>query len=85
MLAMRFIAEQCAEHEPVPEFLESRDLVEMLKETLPHKPEGRDALVARLNRRHARRRCAIEPRYRTLQMPTCYKARMMPTNSTLSN
>jgi hypothetical protein len=66
MLAMLFIAEQCAEHEQIPELLAARDLVEMLKETMPRKPEGRDALVARINQRHARRRYAIESRYRTL-------------------
>jgi hypothetical protein len=38
--------------------------VEMLKETLPRKPEGREALVARINKRHARRRGAIESRFR---------------------
>jgi hypothetical protein len=36
----------------------------MLKETLPRKPEGREALVARINERHARRRGAIESRFR---------------------
>jgi hypothetical protein len=47
--------------------LTPRDIVEMLKETLPRKPEGREALVARINRRHERRRGAIESRYRTQQ------------------
>ena len=42
-----------------------RDIVEMLKETLPRKPEGREALVARINERHERRRGAIESRFRT--------------------
>ena len=42
-----------------------RDIVEMLKETLPHKPEGKEALVARINERHQRRRSAIESRIRT--------------------
>jgi hypothetical protein len=32
-----------------------------------HKPEGKDALVDRLNRRHKRRRDAIQSRFRTLQ------------------
>lgn len=67
MLAMQFIAEQRAEHQPGLELLTPRDIVEMLKETLPRKPEGRDALIARINQRHARRRGAIESRYRTQQ------------------
>jgi len=37
----------------------------MLKETLPRKPEGRDALAARINQRHERRRSAIASRFRT--------------------
>lgn len=65
MLAMLFIAEQRAVHQAGLELLTPRDIVEMLKETLPRKPEGRDALVARINQRHARRRGAIESRYRT--------------------
>jgi SRSO17 transposase len=67
MLAMLFIAEQRAVHQPGVELLTPRDIVEMLKETLPRKPEGRDALIARINQRHARRRGAIESRYRTQQ------------------
>ena len=65
MLAMLFIAEQRAAHQPGLELLTPRDIVEMLKETLPRKPDGREALVARINQRHARRRGAIESRYRT--------------------
>jgi SRSO17 transposase len=65
MLAMLFIAEQRAVHQPGLELLTPRDIVEMLKETLPHKPEGKDALVARINERHQRRRSAIESRIRT--------------------
>jgi len=65
MLAMLFIAEQRAAHQPGLALLTPRDIVEMLKETLPRKPEGRDALIARINQRHARRRGAIESRYRT--------------------
>jgi SRSO17 transposase len=67
MLAMLFIAEQRVAHQPGLELLTPRDIVEMLKETLPRKPEGRDALIARINQRHARRRGAIESRYRTQQ------------------
>jgi hypothetical protein len=67
MLAMLFIAEQRAAHQPGLELLAPRDIVEMLKDTLPRKPEGREALVARINRRHERRRGAIESRYRTQQ------------------
>jgi SRSO17 transposase len=67
MLAMLFIAEQRAAHQPGLELLTPRDIVEMLKETLPRKLEGREALIARINQRHARRRGAIESRYRTQQ------------------
>jgi len=67
MMAMLFIAEQRAAHQPGLELLTPRDIVEMLTETLPRKPEGRDALIARINQRHARRRGAIESRYRTQQ------------------
>ena len=67
MLALLFIAEQRAAHQPGLALLTPRDIVEMLKETLPRKPEGREALVARINRRHERRRGAIELRYRTQQ------------------
>jgi hypothetical protein len=42
-----------------------RDIVEMLKEALPRKPQGKDALVARINRRHERRPGAIASRFRT--------------------
>jgi len=37
----------------------------MLKETLPRKPEGKHALVARINQRHARRRSSIVARSRS--------------------
>jgi hypothetical protein len=67
MLAMRSVAEQRVEHEPGLALLTPRDIVEMLKETLPCKPEGKDALVARINQRRQRRRGAIESRFRTLQ------------------
>jgi SRSO17 transposase len=65
MLAMLFIAEQRVAHQPGLELLTPRDIVEMLKETLPRKPEGKDALIARINQRHERRRGAIESRFRT--------------------
>jgi SRSO17 transposase len=65
MLAMLFIAEQRAALQPGLDLLTPRDIVEMLKETLPRKPEGRDALVDRINQRHERRRGAIESRFRT--------------------
>ena len=41
MLAMLFIAEQRAAHQPGLALLTPRDIVEMLKETLPRKPEGK--------------------------------------------
>ena len=64
MLAMLFIAEQRVAHQPGLALLTPRDIVEMLKETLPRKPDGKDALVARINQRHERRRGAIESRFR---------------------
>ena len=64
MLAMLFIVEQRVAQQPGLELLTPRDIVEMLKETLPRKPEGREVLVARINERHARRRDAIESRFR---------------------
>jgi SRSO17 transposase len=69
MLAMLFIAEQRVAQQPGLELLTPRDIVEMLKETLPRKPEGRDALVARINERHERRRGAIESRFRSQRKP----------------
>jgi len=65
MLAMLFIAEQRVAHQPGLALLTPRDIVEMLKETLPHKPEGKAALVARINLRHERRRGAIASRFRS--------------------
>ena len=65
MLAMLFILEQRLERRPVLELLTPRDIVEMPKETLPRKPEGKEALAARINERHQRRRAAIESRFRT--------------------
>jgi hypothetical protein len=62
---MLFIAEQRVAHQPGLALLTPRDIVEMLKETLPRKPEGKDALVARINQRHERRRGAIASRFRT--------------------
>jgi SRSO17 transposase len=65
MVAMLFIAEQRVAHQPGLALLTPRDIVEMLQATLPRKPEGKDALVARINQRHERRRGAIESRFRT--------------------
>ena len=36
--------------------LEERDIVEMLRETLPRQPEGKDALIRRISERHQRLR-----------------------------
>jgi SRSO17 transposase len=63
-LAMLFIAEQRVAHQPGLALLTPRDIVEMLKETLPRKPQGKEALVDRINQHHSRRRSAIESRYR---------------------
>jgi hypothetical protein len=65
MLAMLFIAEQRVAHQPGLALLTPRDIVEILQETLPRKPEGKDALVARINQRLERRRGAIASRFRT--------------------
>ncbi|HEY6354706.1 MAG TPA: IS701 family transposase [Burkholderiaceae bacterium] len=65
MLAMLFIAEQRVAHQPGLALLTPRDIVEMLKETLPRKPQGKEALVDQINQRHARRRSAIQSRYRS--------------------
>ena len=65
MLAMLFIAEQRVAHQPGLALLTPRDIVEMLKETLPRKPQGKAALVDQINQRHARRRSAIQSRYRS--------------------
>ena len=65
MLAMLFIAEQRVAHQPGLALLTPRDIVEMLKETLPRKPQGKEALVVQINQRHARRRSAIQSRYRS--------------------
>jgi hypothetical protein len=64
MLAMLFIAEQRAAHQPGLALLTPRDIVEMLKESLPCKPQGKAALIARINQRHQHRRSAIESRFR---------------------
>ncbi len=78
MLAMLFVAEQRVAQQPGLELLTPRDIVEMLKETLPRKPEGKDALVARINERHARRRGSIESRFRTQQTSEQSTARNVP-------
>jgi hypothetical protein len=44
--------------------LTARDIVDMLKETLPRKPEGKGALVRQINDCDQSRRDAIEPRFR---------------------
>jgi hypothetical protein len=89
MLAMLFIAEQRAAHQPSLEFLTPRDIVEMLKETLPRKPEGREALLERINQRHQRRRGAIESRFphsakdgASLEQDSCQLMRLCQTGAT---
>jgi hypothetical protein len=67
MLAMLHIAEQRMDAPPGLELLSPRDIVEILKETLPRKPEGKPALVARINARHKRTLAAIQSRFRTQQ------------------
>jgi SRSO17 transposase len=65
MLAMLFIVEQRVAHQPGLALLTPRDIVAMLKETLPRKPQGKEALVDQINQRHMRRRSAIQSRYRS--------------------
>jgi SRSO17 transposase len=65
MLAMLFIVEQRVAHQPGLALLTPRDIVAMLKETLPRKPQGKEALVDQINQRHARRRSAIQSHYRS--------------------
>jgi SRSO17 transposase len=65
MLAMLFIAEQRVAHQPSLALLTPRDIVEMLKQTLPCKPQDKEALVDQINQRHARRHSAIQSRYRS--------------------
>jgi SRSO17 transposase len=69
MLAMLFIVEQRVAHQPGLALLTPRDIVAMLKQTLPHKPQGKAALVDQINQRHARRRSAIESRHRSQRRP----------------
>jgi hypothetical protein len=59
--AMLFAAEPRAKVEPGLQLLAPRNLFEVSKETLPYRPEGRDAQVTRLNRRHPRKRGVLEP------------------------
>jgi hypothetical protein len=49
MLAMLCIAGQRVARQPTLELLTARDIIDMLKETFPRKPEGKDALVTRIN------------------------------------
>ncbi len=70
MLAMLFIAERRVAHPPALALPTPRDIVEMLKETLPRQPEGTDSLVATINQRHGRRRGAVESRFRTQRRET---------------
>jgi hypothetical protein len=46
------------------DLLSARDIVDMLKEMLPRKPEGKEAIVKRINQRHKQRRQSIESRYK---------------------
>ena len=78
MLTMLFIAQQRVARQPGLELLSPRDIVEMLKETLPRKPEGKEALVARINARIGRRRGAIESRFRTQRKSEAGPAKIMP-------
>jgi SRSO17 transposase len=85
MLAMLFIAEQRVAHQPGLALLTPRDSVEMLKETLPRKPQGKEALVAQINQRHARRRSAIQSRYRSQRRAAPTSRKNVAGKVTLSN
>jgi SRSO17 transposase len=85
MLAMLFIAEQRVAHQPGLALLTPRDIVEMLKETLPRKPQGKEALVAQINQRHARRRSAIQSRYRSQRRAAPTGRKNVAGTVTLSN
>ena len=77
--------EQRAACNPGLALLSARDIVEMLKETLPRKPQGRDALARESNERHQRRRDAIASRLRHQQRQAPSQARPMSVTVTLSN
>ena len=64
-LAMLFIVEPRVAHQPGLALLTPHDIVAMLKETLPRKPQGKEALVDQINQRHTRRRSALQSRYRS--------------------
>jgi hypothetical protein len=85
MLAMRSVAEQCAEHWPGLELLALRAIVEMLKATMPGKPMGSDALVARVNQRYAGRRGALKLATALNRKRIHVQAKIMPYNLILSN
>jgi hypothetical protein len=61
--AMLFIAEQRAQR-PGLDLLSPRDIVDMLNETLPRKPKGKEALMRPINERHQRRLSASRSRFR---------------------
>jgi SRSO17 transposase len=87
MLAMPFIPGQRVANQPGLALLTPRDIVEMLHETLPRKPEGKAALVARINHRHDRRRGAVASRFRARSGGKRPRelAKNVPSNLTLSN
>jgi SRSO17 transposase len=67
MLAMLFIAEQRMVERSGLELLSPNDIVEILKETLPRKPEGKAALIVRITERHKKRQSSIDSRYKSHQ------------------
>ena len=85
ILAMLFILEQRVAQQPGLELLTPRDIVEMLKETLPRKPEGREALAARINERHQRAAAPSNPVSAPNTGGIRVKQRLWPANVTLSN
>jgi hypothetical protein len=79
-----FVAEPRAAQQSGLALLTPRDIVEMLKATLPHKPEGKDALVARINQRHERRRSAMASRFHAQRREAPSRNHHAP-NLTVSN
>jgi hypothetical protein len=85
MLARQFAAEQHAESWPGIELLALRAIAEMLKASMPRKPTGRDALVARINRRYAGRSGVLKLATALNRKRIHATAKIVPPNVILSN
>jgi SRSO17 transposase len=60
MLAMLFVLRERALHERDVELLSYQDVVELLDAYLPRADRSKEAVIANMHRRHAKRRAAIE-------------------------